>query len=209
MDALSRHFERLYLSQDDPWNVRSSWYERRKRALLMGCMNLERYGHALELGCGNGDMTVLLADRCNHVTAVDVSATAVRHCRAHISARRGASVAALTMSLPDEWPDIPRGGFDLTVVSEIAYYLDDHALGLFLARIHDGLQPGGELIACHWRHDFSDRRQQTDALHESMAALPGMTPLVSHQEADFRLDTWRRDPLSGEHGHDRRLHPGP
>ncbi len=66
-------FESLYRQSPDPWQVRTSWYEQRKRALLIAALPQARYGRVLEVGCGNGEMTRLLAPRCDMLVAVDGS----------------------------------------------------------------------------------------------------------------------------------------
>lgn len=194
MDALARHFEALYRASNDPWRVHDAWYECRKRALLLAGLRRARYDHALEAGCGNGGMTAALATRCRRVTAVDLSPAAIRRCRAHLASRRAGGVQALALRLPDAWPAVPPEGFDLVVISEMAYYLDDDALARFLTRASASLRAGGELVACHWRGPFSDRRQDTEALHAALAALPGLTPQLTHQEPEFRLDAWTMGP---------------
>ncbi|RBL84219.1 methyltransferase type 12 [Streptomyces cavourensis] len=206
MDALAHHFEQLYRTRGDPWQVSVAWYERRKRALLLAALSRARYGHAFEAGCGAGDMTVLLAQRCDRVSAVDVSTTAAFKCRERADAQQAAGVAVRALRLPEQWPAVPREGFDLAVVSEVAYYFDDDRLARFLARLLHSLKPGAELIACHWRRDFADRLQPTDALHQRIAAQPGLSPLLHHLEDDFRLDAWHYQPLQ-EPADDRRLHP--
>lgn len=188
------HFERLYRVHADPWHVGSAWYERRKRGLLLACLGREHYAHAFEPGCGGGDLTRRLAQRCGRVCAVDVAGSAVARCRARLAADGIANVDVLTLDLPRGWPAIPPGGFDLIVVSELAYYLDDASLGAFLAALDASLAAGGELAACHWLAPFDDRVQPTDAVHDALAALPGLSPAVLHREEQFRLDLWRRRP---------------
>ncbi|MFD4838783.1 SAM-dependent methyltransferase [Achromobacter sp. NPDC058515] len=186
------HFERLYREHADPWNVAGAWYERRKRGLLLAALGRERYGHAFEPGCGAGDLTLRLAQRCDRVCAVDVASAAIGRCRARLADAGIRHVDVLTLNLPGQWPPTPPGGFDLIVVSELAYYLDAAALARFLDAVDASLAQGGELAACHWRADFSDRAQATDVLHDAMAALAGLVPTARHEEAEFRLDLWRR-----------------
>lgn len=193
MDAIDdQHFERLYRQDADPWRVASAWYERRKRAVLLATLARERYGHVFEAGCGGGDMTLALARRCEQICAVDLASSALRRVQARLRADPvAATVRILALKLPRQWPPVPAGGFDLIVVSELAYYLDDAACALFLARLHASLGAGGELVACHWRAAFHDRQQSTDGMHEAMGALPGLHRLAHHHEEDFRLDLWR------------------
>jgi hypothetical protein len=53
-------FATLSADGNDPWDT-GSWYERRKRALMLAALPQERYGTALEPGCGTGELTVELA----------------------------------------------------------------------------------------------------------------------------------------------------
>ncbi|MFF7395691.1 class I SAM-dependent DNA methyltransferase [Achromobacter sp. NPDC008082] len=188
----THHFEHLYRAHADPWHVASAWYERRKRELLLATLGRENYLHAFEPGCGNGEMTRRLAARCTRLCAVDVASAAIGRCRARLAADGIRHVDVMALDLPWEWPPIPPGGFDLIVVSEVAYYLDDAALTQFLHAVDASLASGGELIACHWRPDFNDRVQSTDVVHDTMAALPGLAAQAQHREDAFRLDLWRR-----------------
>lgn len=192
MGAVTEHFEQLYRAHADPWHVASAWYERRKRELLLATLGRETYLHAFEPGCGTGELTRRLAPRCTRLCAVDVASAAIGRCRARLAADGISHVDVMALDVPWQWPPTPSGGFDLIVVSEVAYYLDDAALATFLDGLDASLAQGGELVACHWRPDFSDRAQQTDALHDAMAALPGLSVQAQHREQAFRLDLWRR-----------------
>jgi len=46
-------------------------------ALMAGCIRLEGWEEVLEIGCGSGALTVLLAERARRVVAVDVSRRAL------------------------------------------------------------------------------------------------------------------------------------
>jgi cyclopropane fatty-acyl-phospholipid synthase-like methyltransferase len=188
------HFEALYQQSPDPWNVGASWYERRKRALLLASLPQERYTHAFEPGCGTGEMTLALADRCDQVCAVDFSATAVHATRQRMTQQGLKQVQLHTLALPQQWP-VPlvpsQPTFDLILISELAYYLDSETLDLFLTRCVASLKPSGDLVLCHWRHAFHDRRQTTDAVHAQADRYDSLQPLLRHTEDDFRLDIRR------------------
>ena len=57
-------FADLYSGGGDPWQTRTSWYERRKRDVVLACLPEPRYRHAAEPGCGLGLLTAGLAARC-------------------------------------------------------------------------------------------------------------------------------------------------
>ena len=73
MNGARQHFEQMYQADPDPWQVASRWYERRKRDLLLAALPRERYAHGFEPGCGNGETTQRLLQRCERLCAVDFS----------------------------------------------------------------------------------------------------------------------------------------
>ena len=78
------HFETLYAASDDPWDVRGAWYEQRKRAILLASLGEPRYRNAFEPGCGNGEMSVALAGRCDCLLACDGAASALDAARRRV-----------------------------------------------------------------------------------------------------------------------------
>ncbi|WP_243490830.1 SAM-dependent methyltransferase [Massilia violaceinigra] len=186
------HFERLYSASDDPWRVRESWYEQRKRALILAALPLKHYRNAYEPGCGNGELSAALAQRCARLLASDASPAAVALTEKRLSGPGEASVEQHV--LPRDWPAPERGPFDLIVVSELAYYLGQDGFDQLQSRILASLAPEGTLVFCHWRHPFDDRLQGTEALHDAMTALPALAHALHHRETDFLLDIWTRAP---------------
>lgn len=72
-------FERLYLENPDPWNYRSSPYERQKYERTLACALQWRSASesALEVGCSVGVFSQMLAKHFDKVTAIDVSKEAL------------------------------------------------------------------------------------------------------------------------------------
>lgn len=191
-----RHFEALYAASDDPWDVRHSWYERRKRDLLLACLNKPRYRSVFEPGCGNGEMSLALARRADRLLACDGSASALAAARRRLD-ESGASlhggaphaeVRLQALNLPAQWPRAER--FDLIVISELAYYFDAAVLRALFADAAASLEAGGELALCDYRHDFDDRVTATDDVHGIADATPGLTRALRHVEADFIIEVW-------------------
>lgn len=57
-------FEELHAEDADPWRVRTSWYERRKRALTLALLPHERYAVGVEAGCSVGSLAADLLSVC-------------------------------------------------------------------------------------------------------------------------------------------------
>lgn len=185
------HFERLYSNDNDPWRVRDSWYEQRKRAVLLACLPQQRYRNAFEPGCGNGELSAELALRCDALLASDAAQSAVALARERIAAHGHVQVDHLI--LPDDWPERPADGrFDLIVISELAYYFDAAALDDLAQRAVATLAPGGTLLLCHWQQEFDDRLQPTRAVHDAFHRQGGLQHELRHDEQSFLLDVWLR-----------------
>jgi len=187
---LHAHFESLYAADEDPWDVRTTWYERRKRAILLASLGQARYRSAFEPGCGNGEMSAALAARCERLLACDGASSAVAAARRRLHGTAPQAVRIEQRSLPAQWPEDER--FDLVVISELAYYFDAAVLQDLLARTHAMLDPGGELVMCHYLRDFDDRVSATADAHALAGRLPGLVRTVRHLDQDFLLETWQR-----------------
>ena len=187
-------FEAIYRLNEDPWATCTAWYERRKRAVLIASLPRESYRHALELGCGTGASTRALAKRCDAVWAVDASPTAVDRCRQLVIQDGSLHVHVQNLRLPADWPEDTVGAADLVVVSELAYYFSDSELLEFIDRCLESVAPSGDWAMCHYKADFHDRRQDTDRIHRLVDAAPELDRIVSHDDDQFRLDIWRRQP---------------
>ncbi|MEO5873376.1 MAG: SAM-dependent methyltransferase [Streptosporangiaceae bacterium] len=176
------YFAGMYAASPDPWGFTSRWYEQRKYAISAAMLPARRYGDALEIGCSVGVFTRTLAERCDRLLAWDVSQTAVAAAAERTAGQPQVRVEQRTM--PGGWPAEPVR-FDLIVVSEVLYYFAGVDLDLMLDRIVAALDPGGTLLAVHWRHPVPDYPRTGDEVHRALAARPGLARLVEHREPDF------------------------
>jgi hypothetical protein len=78
------------------------------------------------------------------------------------------------------------------VFSEILYYLGDRDLEQALDYSVHALEPGGTLLAVHWRHPVTDYPRSGDDVHRVLAARPGLARLARHDEEDFLAETYSR-----------------
>jgi hypothetical protein len=179
------YFAELYAGAEDPWRISTGWYERRKRDLVLAALPRERFAVAVEPGCSNGELSVLLAGRCDRLVAWDVVGDAVTRTRARLGDRAGVEVRQ--GGLPDDWPD---GKADLIVVSELGYYLDEPDLTRAVAAAVDHLTADGSLLAVHWRHAAEGYPLSGDRVHAVIDAHPALTRLGGYCDEDFLLDVW-------------------
>ncbi|MDM0066677.1 class I SAM-dependent methyltransferase [Variovorax sp. J31P207] len=188
-DGTSAYFDGLYGASDDPYALRTRWYEERKRALILATLPRRRYQRAFEPGCGIGEFTVALSARCDTVLASDRSARAVEIARQRTAGLRNVRIER--QALPADWPhDV--AAFDLIVLCELGYFLQPDAMRELARRCDHSLAGDGTLVACDWRPDFAERRLATDAVQAQLAAL-GLRRMVRHEEDDFLLQVWSRD----------------
>lgn len=177
------HFEQLYDDAVDPWQLAEREYERRKYALTVASLPNRRYVRAFEPACSIGVLTALLADRCDAVLATD-PASSLDEARRRVPDQ---TVTFARGSVPHDWP---TGSFDLIVLSELLYYLDERQRLDVLARALDSLEPQGHLVLVHWRHDFDVAASTGDVVHDEVASHSEVRTVVSHVEDDFRLEVF-------------------
>jgi hypothetical protein len=180
------YFERLYGDDDDPWGFRTRWYEARKRRLTMAALPDERYGSVFEPGCSIGLLTAELAGRCDHLLAMDISAKALQQAQLEVPSR----VELRHGGVPSDWP---AGHFDLTVLSEVGYYLDERDCRR-LAEL--AVTSARDVIAVHWLHPVGDYPLTGDEVHRIIsdsADAHGLARVASHIETDLRIEVWSTD----------------
>lgn len=144
-------FEALFAADPDPWRYAAAPFEHYKRGVLLRACGSHSYGRGLELGCANGETTAALADRCLRLTATDGSATALDIARRRNRGRD--RVKFVQAVLPEA---MPRGPFDLIVVSEVLYYLSPEALRHCLLALEQAIAPGGRIVLLHHIVPFDD-----------------------------------------------------
>lgn len=182
------YFDDMYAAADDPWDLASRWYEQRKYSITMALLPQRRYEHAFEPGCSIGTLTELLAQRCDHVTAVDVAEAALRTADRRLTEKGVRERVTLAQSALDQpWPE---GPFDLVVLSELAYYLDAGLLGEVLRRGCARLPQDATVVAAHWRHPVADYPISGDAAHEVIAETPGLARLGWYRDADVVIEVF-------------------
>jgi SAM-dependent methyltransferase len=184
-------FDAYYRADPDPWDVGGSFFEQRKRAVVLASLRRARYAGAWDPACGTGHLTADVAARCDRVLASDASPTA-----ALLAAARCAElpVEVSHRALPEPPVD---GGFapGLVVLSEVFYYLSDQVRAATVAVVDQRAAPDAEVVAVHWDGAPSDawlsgRGGQTELVTQLVAR--GWTRRVHHEDDGFLLDVVTR-----------------
>lgn len=181
------YFEDRYAADPDPWRFATSEYERAKYAATLAALPRRRYGAALEVGCSIGVLTRALAARCDALVAVDVAPSALDQARA--CCRDLAHVRFALNQVPGAWPE---GGYDLILLSEVVYYLDEADVGRLAERIRDGLLPDGDVVLVHWTGETDYPLSGDEAAEILIARTAGfLNPVHQARTREYRLDVLR------------------
>lgn len=191
MSVATPYFDQLFAGNDDPWAFRQRWYEQRKRALTLAVLTRPRYASIFEPGCANGELSAELAPRCDRLLCCDTATAAVRLAQARLECFRHARVEQ--RRLPEQWPS---GQFELIILSELCYYLDENDFNRLIDRALAALTDDGQLLACHWRTPIDGCPQTAEQVHAVLQQRLGVAPLVQYQDPDFLLDLWCLDGIS-------------
>ncbi|WP_459712279.1 class I SAM-dependent methyltransferase [Actinophytocola sp. KF-1] len=130
-------------------------------------------GTALDLGCGGGGDALWLAEHGWRVTAVDISATAVRRLA---EAARDLPVTAVRVDLAADFPD---GTFDLVSAQYLHTPFDLPRVRVLRTAAH-ALNPGGRLVVVDhgstapwsWQQDPDVHYPTPDEVYASLALDP-------------------------------------
>jgi SAM-dependent methyltransferase len=112
-------FEDLW-RQGDPWQFKTSDFETDKYARQLAILQGHRYARLLEIGCGNGCFTRLIAGIADRVVALDISPTAIGQARQAAAHLKGVDFRIANIM---EYDPQAEGPWDLVVMSETICYL--------------------------------------------------------------------------------------
>ena len=183
------HFIGLYLAKTDPWDNAESWHNRRKYAVALASLPRERYRSAYEPGCSIGMLTRLLAERCDELLSVDCVDEAVATARAEVGSLPHVRVEPAMLPA-----DLPDATFDLIVLGDLLYYLSAADLEAVIEGLVQRLEPGGDLVAVHFRDSQTGGNYDGAQVHAALAVRPGLRRVVHHEDEWFLLDVLRREP---------------
>ncbi len=183
LSAELARFERLYEQSDDPWGYCASLYEREKYCATLTALPDRPLGRVLELGCSIGVFTNLLAGRAARVVGLDFSERALELAEARVGAR--SNVELVRGAFPAE---IPPGGWDVVICSEILYYLTPELFLEAVAWLEGQLRRGAVVLAVSWRGSGADEPLSGDEVHDHLTRRLSAWHTLDGRAAGYRLD---------------------
>jgi 2-polyprenyl-3-methyl-5-hydroxy-6-metoxy-1,4-benzoquinol methylase len=181
------YFENKYRADIDPWQFRTSEYERKKYQATLQSLTKPKYETALEVGCSIGVLTRLLSPRCVSLLAVDASATAIEAARAI----NGANVTFRVADIPARFP---AGKFNLIVLSEVLYYFEEADLARVARACTNSIAHDGEIVLCHWLGETDYPLTGVEASEMFARHIKPVMPVRSIlHDAIYRLERFSAD----------------
>jgi SAM-dependent methyltransferase len=111
-------FENLW-RRGDPWELETAELDQARYARQIAMLGERYYPHVLEIGCGAGAFTRLLARRSGRVVALDIAPAAIARAVAQPTPEHVEFRAANVM----EYDPRREGPWDLVVLAETIYFL--------------------------------------------------------------------------------------
>ena len=138
-------FDALFRESADPWSYDEAPYEQVRFARTVEALGGRRFQRGLEVACAAGSLTERIAPHCAQLVAVDASAAAIGHAQRRL--RTMPQVDIRLARMPDQ---LPEGGFDLFMLSDMLYYLGLRGLMDFLTTIMLRARPGAIIVLVNY-----------------------------------------------------------
>ena len=134
-------------SRGDPWDVAQSALDQASYTRQIELLSDRRYERALEIGCGAGAFTRLLAPLVGDLVALDIAPSAIERAQAGGGAPANVVFRAANVM---ELDPVAEGPWDLVVMSETIYCLgwlySLFEVGWLAERLHEGTREGGRFL---------------------------------------------------------------
>jgi hypothetical protein len=129
----------------------------------------------------------MLARRCKHLLAIDVSPDALE--RAVKSCAQHRHVRFEQRAMPYDYPD---GRFDLTTVCEVGFYLSRDDLSVLVDNVVSHSTRGAHIVLVHWTPPVNGHASTTEQVHEAFLACPQLRHVRGFHRETYRLDVLER-----------------
>jgi SAM-dependent methyltransferase len=131
----------------DFWEFETSEYERARFARTIEVLQGARFPRCVELGCGAGYFTRLLAPHVDRLVAYDIAPSAIERARAAAGPTSAIDFRAGN-AMDYAWR--ADGAWDLLVMNDTICYLgwlySFFDIAWFVSEIHEAIRPGGRFL---------------------------------------------------------------
>jgi predicted TPR repeat methyltransferase len=157
VDQKMRSFMDSLWEHGDFWNIENSTYERDRCVHLLKMLEGRRYDRLLEIGCGAGYLTRMLAPNANHIVALDISQPAIDRARALGTGQT--QVDFRVANIMDYKPQ-GDGPWDLVVFADTMCYLGWlyplFDVAWLAVQIFEATRSGGRLMLANSMYEGED-----------------------------------------------------
>ena len=144
-------------AQGDPWELETSDFERARYARLLALLKPSGYARVLEIGCGTGTFSRLLAPLARRLVALDVSVKAISAAQA---AQGTLDQIEFRVANVMDYDPRKEGPWDLIVMSETIYFLgwlySFFDVCWLTSELWAATRPGGQLLLANTQRDIAD-----------------------------------------------------
>lgn len=116
---MREHYESVWQAED-PWDFENSEFDDARYLRQLKLLEGRRYGRVLEIGCGSGRFTALLAETADQLVALDIAPSAIARAREAVGERTGVEFRVANVM---EFESKDEEPWDLIVMSETIYCL--------------------------------------------------------------------------------------
>lgn len=185
------YFDTLYNDNPDPWNFRTSRYEKQKYQTISKSIKNENYNQGLELGCSIGEHTYHLADHCKSLLAIDVSEDAIA------TAKKENPLPNVQYLVKDISIEFPKGSYDFISMCEIGYYFNRENLVEIFTNISKSLNEKGHFLMVHWTSFVREYPLSGNKVHQIFSEFNKKENLFSLQSSftdeRYELQLWEKN----------------
>jgi SAM-dependent methyltransferase len=144
-------------ARGDFWGFESSEFEREKYARLIAMLDPCGYDRVLEIGCGAGTFTRLLAPLSRRLLAMDVSSKAISAAQANLNMLKQTEFRVANIM---DYDPKKEGPWNLIVFNETICYLgwlySFFDVSWLASELFAATAPGGYLLLANTQGDFGD-----------------------------------------------------
>lgn len=155
-------------------------------------------GRTLEVGCGNGNFTTLIAQQCPQLVAIDLNADYVEQTKARLRSSEHVSVVTADATELDSNAIIGKQTFDTIILLDVLEHIENDVE--LLQRLRQSLSPDGTLLlkvpALDYLYNSLDkavghhRRYTPKTLQDSLTRAAFAAPAIKYFNMVGILGWW-------------------